>query len=67
MYSQGTLHFFSAQRFLAESLKTTKALKVLKSGMNILTRSDCVGKSLHNIRLKVQGRRSALPQPCELI
>ena len=34
--------------------------------MKILIRKVWVGKILHNFRLKIQGRRSALPQAWEL-
>ena len=34
--------------------------------MNILTRRVWVGKILHNIRLKIQCRRSAIPEAWEL-
>ena len=49
-----------------QNLESTKAEKVLKTGIKILTRRVWVGKILHNIRLKIQGRRSALLYACAL-
>ena len=59
--------FVSVQRCSAQNLKSTKAVKVLKSGIKILAPKVWVSKILHTIRLKVQGRRCALPQAWELI
>ena len=60
-------HFLSTQLFSVQNLKSTKAVKVLKTGMKILTRRVCVRKIYHKFRLETQGRRSALPQAWELI
>ena len=58
--------FFSAQRCLAQNLKSTKVVKVLKMGINILAGRVLVGKILRNISLKFQCRRYAIPQAWEL-
>ena len=50
-----------------QNLQSTKAIKVLKTGITILTRAIWVGKILHNIRLKIQCRRSAIPKAWELM
>ena len=59
--------FFSVQWFSVQNLKRTKAVKVFKTGMNILTWRVWAGKILHNIRLKIQCRGSAIPKAWELI
>ena len=59
--------FFSAQRFSVRNPQSTKAVKVLNTGKNIWTRRVWVSKILHNIRLKIQCRRSATPKAWELI
>ena len=58
--------FFSAQRISLENLKSTKAVKFLKTGINILTRRVWVGKILHKILLKISCRRSTIPKAWEL-
>ena len=59
-------YFFSDQRFSVQNLRCTKSVKVLKAGINIFTRKVWVGKILHNIRLKIQCRWSAIPKAWEL-
>ena len=49
-----------------QNLKSTKAVKVLKTGINILAGRVLVGKILRNISLKIQCRRYAIPQAWEL-
>ena len=58
--------FFSAQRVSVQNPQSTKAVKVLKTGINTLTRRVWVGKILHNIRLKIHCRRSATSKAWEL-
>ena len=49
-----------------QNLQSKEAVKVLKTGISILTRRVWVGKILHNIRMKIQWRRSAVPKASEL-